>query len=202
MVSNVIQAIENYDPSIEAKFSSFLRGYLKNAISTAYKDTFLIRHPYRSRMETIKKIKALQDGETENRMTPREKKEMFEEFVQALTPDVSFFEDTEWEPGSVVDSALPTNCAEPVDAMEQLLSGEKLYLLGHVLAYDHPLLSPKEKLVIKHRYGVFGHEKLTLEEVAERFHSLDWRATKEWVFQLEKRALDKIRAHFQLYALE
>ncbi len=69
------------------------------------------------------------------------------------------------------------------------------------MAPDSDVLNEKE-MVISCRFGVFGTGQATLEKVAELFHSRGWRASKEWIFQLERKALAKIRAYLQQWGIE
>ena len=53
------------------------------------------------------------------------------------------------------------------------------------------LLKPREKDILTLRYGLFGQEIHTLEEVGKKFN-----ITRERVRQIEKKTLDKLRIKF------
>jgi DNA-directed RNA polymerase sigma subunit (sigma70/sigma32) len=126
----------------------------------------------------------------------KEEQASLDKLARFVAPDVVFIEDLSYDFPSTDHSELPRYCTDPQNAEDSMLTNEQVHLLAHLLAYDHPMLSTREKLVIRHRYGVFGHEKLTLEMLAKKFRALGWRATKEWIHQLEKRALRKIQEQF------
>jgi len=191
MMANIMKAMENYQPSMETKFTAFLSNYLKNAVATAYRESFIIRNPAKPRSFTIQKLYDKVDG-----VTPAE-----ERLMKRLAPPVMLLEDVVPMCEPTENTELPCLGTTNIDALEYMLTGEKVHLLGHILSHEHTLLSDKEKLVIKHRYGVFGHEKLTGEKVADQFKTRGWPASKEWVCQLEKRALSKIKKHFATHRL-
>lgn len=53
------------------------------------------------------------------------------------------------------------------------------------------LLKPREKDILTLRYGLFGQEIHTLEEVGKKFN-----ITRERVRQIEKKTLDKLRIKY------
>lgn len=215
MAQSTLTAIDKFDPEKSNNFIGYLHSYLKNASATAYKDSFIIKHPMKPRRAAIAKMrKVLEEGNPTKQVTMEEQMEI-EEQVRKAAPDVLLTgnglealppgQTPEVKTGMVtakgymsVESTGDTACLQGVSSAEHyMLVGEQVHLLAHVLSADNDLLSPREKVVIKHRFGVFGHEKLTLEEVARKFHLRGWEATKNWIFQLEKRALRKIHANFK-----
>lgn len=59
------------------------------------------------------------------------------------------------------------------------------------------LLTPKEKNILKLRYGLNGEEPLTLEAIGSRYN-----LTRERIRQIEKKALDKIRRYTLRFGLK
>lgn len=97
------------------------------------------------------------------------------------------------------------------ESMEQLLyRNDVVGLLERVLhcegngvyETEFDVLNKKEKVVISYRYGVFGAPKLTLEGVADMFNKGGWEGTKEWIYQIEKKAKNKLRLFLADYGIE
>lgn len=57
MIESVIKAVENYKPERKAMFTSFIYGYLKNALATSYSEATLIRNPKTIRTKTVLKMR-------------------------------------------------------------------------------------------------------------------------------------------------
>jgi len=203
MVENTMQAIKLYNPALKTKFTSYLVGYLKNAIATAYREAHIIKNPSTVRAETISKLERLARGESDNNdpVTP-EAMEQATNTLKKLPPQVVYLEDSLVELRNITTpNVLSSLNSDTTDAEGAMLFNEQIHLIAHLLSHDHPVLNAKEKLVLKHRFGVFGQEKLTLVAVAKKFHMRGWPATKEWVFQVENKALRKVAQHFALHKL-
>jgi DNA-directed RNA polymerase sigma subunit (sigma70/sigma32) len=198
MVESVIKAVENYKPERKALFTSFIYGYLKNALATSYTEAALIRNPKTIRTKTVLKMRKILNQhptERESEALPAKEHIEAEEFLRKAAPEVLSAEDIgTYTP--VMDAGLPTLATVTVSADVGMMHSEQVHLLGHILSSEHDLLSDREKVVIKHRFGVFGHERLTLEQVAVKFNTRGWRGTKEWVYQLEQNAKKKIGSYF------
>lgn len=54
------------------------------------------------------------------------------------------------------------------------------------------VLSPREKLVLKMRYGLYNHEEYTQREIAKQLG-----ISRSYVSRIEKNAIEKLRAYFQ-----
>lgn len=59
------------------------------------------------------------------------------------------------------------------------------------------ILTPKEKNILKLRYGLNGEEPLTLEAIGSRYN-----LTRERIRQIEKKALNKIRRYTLRFGLK
>ena len=199
MVINTIEAINNYNPARRTKFTSYLVGYLRNAVATAYKEAQVVSNPSYARRETIASLERMACGKSsENGEDPTDEEiDKASSKLAKAFPDAIYLEEAPVDKDTIPATAA-TACGDvPINAEIGLLVNEQVYVLAHILSDTNPLLSKREKLVLKHRFGVFGHDKLTLEEVSERFKLRKWNATKEWVHQLEKRALKKVLQEFQ-----
>jgi DNA-directed RNA polymerase sigma subunit (sigma70/sigma32) len=178
MVINLMTAIEKFDVTRGSKFSSYISGYMLDAISTSARDEAVVCQPASIRKQSIQYLKAQQeygseaDAAAELGQAP--------EFTTRVNPD---------------------DCADlgPYDAdiEDRMHLKDMCIRLEVVLSNNCELLTDKERMVLAHRTGVFGAPKMTLDQVAEAFHAMGWRATKEWIFQLERRARAKVRLYFE-----
>jgi len=202
MVVNTIEAIYKFDITRETKFTSYIVGYLKNAIATAYKDAQVVRNPAYVRREVISALERVACGKpTEDGAYPTDKEiDTASTKLSRTYPETMYIEDMRNEFSASYDNFSATKAPERT-AEHTMLVGEQVHVLAHVLSDEHPLLSAKEKIVLRYRFGVFGQDKLTLEEVSRMFKLKDWNASKEWIFQLQNRALNKVRAEFTQFDL-
>lgn len=187
MVLQTYKAIDKFNPTLGVAFSVYLKKYLKAAISDAKQSNKLLRTPVSVRQKTLdrllEKAEAAKDMDTALAAYSRYA-ELTPTFVQAdeihASNSDAFFE----------------NCKNTFDSKQSaentMMSQELLDVLEYCLGKEADVLSEKEQVVVKHRYGVFNLEKMTLDEVAQIFHQYGWRASKEWIFQLQNRALKKI----------
>lgn len=94
-------------------------------------------------------------------------------------------------------ASLISGLYDSTDPDEFISSKQFMDVLEYLVSEESSLLSEREKVVIKYRFGVFRAPQLKLEQVSQMFKSLGWRGSKEWIFQLEKRALKKMRKFFK-----
>jgi len=121
--------------------------------------------------------------------------------LQKVFPDLLYLEDNPFDVTALEGAVGSAPQCFRCDSEVELLKNEQVHLLAYFLTPDCSILTPREKVVIRHRFGVFGQAKLTLQEVAYQFRARGWNATKEWIHQLEKRALQKIQEEFYLHNL-
>ena len=204
MVVNTIDAICNFQPHLNTKFTSYLIGYLKNAISKAYKDTQVIRNPSYARKETLASLECLACGKPTEKGAEEPTPEDIDRAsskLQKVFPDLLYLEDNPFDVTALEGAVGSAPQCFRCDSEVELLKNEQVHLLAYLLTPDCSILTPREKVVIRHRFGVFGQAKLTLQEVAYQFRARGWNATKEWIHQLEKRALQKVQEEFHLQNL-
>ena len=108
-----------------------------------------------------------------------------------------------------VDYTTASNFVDAETLEQVLYRNEVISLLECIMEYDgagvnehdYDVLNKKEKYVIMYRYGIFGRPRLTLEEVATMFQKMGWEGTKEWIFQIEKKAKNKLRLFLEEYGI-
>lgn len=63
-------------------------------------------------------------------------------------------------------------------------------------------LTDKEKIVIIHRFGIFGAPQMTLEEVATFFKVRGWKASRVRILQIQQSAIGKLREYMKLKGID
>ena len=207
LVENTLIAIEKFDPSRGHKLTSYLTGYIKDAIATCLAQDSIVRVPVSARKKQIQALK--RERIAAGRMTP-------EQADTLQNPDSIDLEDTDdstrmnnqdffkVQAHSVVSTDYlnkvtksATYNIEEVPTPESILEdAEFLEVLEYAVSSDD-ILTEREKVVITYRYGIFGAPKSTLKEVSDMFQAQKWNGTVEWIFQLEKRALRNIRTFME-----
>lgn len=212
MVISVLTAIDRFDVSRGSKFTSYIPGYLKEAIEAALINDGVVRIPRHIRKETAE---ALAQPLTEEDLLEDDSEASGDE-EQDVQGCASAESDTEEElTGSSKAAAWTMNPnGDDVLEMECLNSGETpalddlvdrrrvIQMLEFLLSPDCTVLNEKEKVVITYRFGVFGTPKLTLTQVSDLFRSFGWNGTMEWVFQLQRKSLEKVRVFFDRVGVE
>ena len=179
MVVSILQAIEKFDPSRGTKFTSYIPGYLQSAITKSNVD-------FRERVVVTPGVSR---DELRNRMkqSKLENPFAFDDLTNSTARSVT---PAAWE--------LHENLVGTPDVSEDYVqSNEVLRAMSAAMDEQAGILTERERLVISYRYGIFGAPSKTLAEVAHIFHLNGWNATVEWIFQVEKKALVKLRNHFQ-----
>jgi DNA-directed RNA polymerase sigma subunit (sigma70/sigma32) len=210
MVLNLMVAIDRFKPERGTRFVSFIPGYLKEAIDISIRDDCVVTVPKAVRRAALKKELAQVE------VTPPEE-ESREDILEGELPPHAYSDlDEEADTAPLWTRQVQTKGSsfDPLESevYEQdgdsagletlLIRTEYLRLLEFVLSPECDILSQKERTVLIYRFGVFGAPRLTLEQVSEMFLSLGWQSTKEWIFQLQRRALGKVRGFFSNLELE
>ena len=76
------------------------------------------------------------------------------------------------------------------DAHEKVMLGDDIRLLYSKV---ESVLSPRERLVLKMRYGLYNEEEYTQREIARQLG-----ISRSYVSRIEKSAIEKLRKHFQM----
>ena len=189
----LIKAVDKYDLDRGFRFSTYATWWIKQTISRAITDqNRLIRIPAHM-TETINKIKKISRELTLSLQKEPSIKDIAdalgiteEELVEInqYMNSISSL-DTPLDEGDgddTVESLIPdTNAIDPEESCEQ---ADMLASINKVLA----TLSDREAEILCLRFGLNGHQAMTLEEVGE-YEGL----TKERIRQLEIKALQKLR---------
>ncbi len=200
----LMNAAERFDPSKGYKFISYAVWWIKQAILKALcEKSRMIRLPLNRANELvqIERAKKFMDfGETENQevseianLLNMEKSMVTTIMAAAKDPvsiDAPLFDD---EKGSNLNNFLKDDVYErPEDyALNSSLRDEISKLLEN--------LSDRESEIIKYRFGLDGHEQLSLKEVG-----LIFNLTKERIRQIEKKAIkqlqeEEVAKHLEVY---
>ena len=195
----LIHAVDKFDPGRGNKLSTLATWWIKQAISRAIEDTGReIRLPAHRHVDLgrMKKAETRLLAELERPPTDEElveatglsvrQLEALRQIPQTISLSLAMEDDEDLELGDTL--ADPAASLEE-EAIATISSTEIRTLLQETL-------TPRECLILQKRFGLFGEEKLPLEQVG---HALG--VTRERVRQLEMNALRKLRHAPQLVAL-
>jgi RNA polymerase primary sigma factor len=189
----LMHAIEKFDVERGFRFSTYAVWWIKQSISKAiiskgreiripsYKhdllnkvNKFIMGHVMKNSV-----YPSIEDIAAGLEMTPKKVQKVMLEFQDLLSLNASigddiFLEDTISQPDE--------------DSLEDEVLGE----IGRTEINDMlEVLKPREKEILKLRYGLDGYEIHTLEEIGKNF-----KITRERVRQIEKKTLQKLRSRF------
>ena len=189
MILTTMKAIDNFRPHLGYKFSSYISGYLKDAISTSLKASMVVKCPnsVAKQQEIIRLQSLLSD-------TPEEEDH---NLLQSKYVELNIDEDitlTEVAKDIVCKNKPSSfNCTS---VEEDIIYNEQSELLRKAIGRVG-LLTRKERLVLIYRFGLSGVPRLTLSQVANIFKTNGDRASKVWIFQIEQKAKAKLKRYFK-----
>jgi len=189
----LIKAVDKYDLDRGFRFSTYATWWIKQTISRAITDqNRLIRIPAHM-TETINKIKKVSRELT----LSLQKEPSFKDIADALGISEKELIEINQYMNSISSLDTPLDEGDGDDTVESLIADTKaidpeenceqadmLATINKVLA----TLSDREAEILRLRFGLDGHQAMTLEEVGE-YEGL----TKERIRQLEIKALQKLR---------
>lgn len=198
MVIEIIKAIDNFKPELGHKFTSYISGYLKNAVSLSARDNSVVRVPASARRTAQVQTTSLgkSHGDAGGCTITSGSGDVYDE--ENVGQDRALPRHTSVQ-GAEQEYAAQMGISAGLE--ESVMHLEVMGLLEQALSEDASLLTKKERLVITYRFGIFGAPRLTLEDVAHIFHGQGWNATKEWIYQIEQKAKKKLRAHLRAHGV-
>jgi RNA polymerase primary sigma factor len=187
----LMRAIEKYDPERNIKFSTYATWWIWQQLSRAA-DTHgsLIRMPvhwnqFRRRVSRDARDLANEnDGPVSREQIAashgldRERFETMAQSFQFVSTDAPIGDDDD----RTLESTLPADAPEPNDHAEQTSLRERL---GEALDQ----LPPRERVILRQRFGLNDDEPETLEQLGQQFG-----VSRERIRQLEARGLKLLKA--------
>jgi len=188
----LIEAAHRFDASKDTKFISYAIWWIRKSILKALSEqSGVVRLPY-SQMKKVKEIRRAEQSlrRSLGRRPTREEISVFLEKSVAKIDKVlqhTVHEVSLDEPMGDEQEATLSDCLEDVDQISQeqrLLDAELTLGVGEI--FQH--LSPQQKTVISHRFGLDGGPTLTLQETGDRMG-----LSRERVRQIECQAKERMR---------
>ena len=191
----LIKAVERYDPARNCRFSTYavwwIRQYMRRAIVNQSK---VVRLPIHVMEELNLYVKGCRDFiKKYNREPTLEEISVYldHEFSTINSFLGSFSQLVQLAPGGRTDEnegasisleqLADTNAVNPLEHLHRILR------LKTILLWLNEL-TPKEKYIIIHRFGLYNNDPQTLEEIGQTLE-----LTRERIRQVEAKALVKLR---------
>ena len=192
LVLNVIKAIDNFDTTRGIKFTDYIKGYIKDAISSSFRGGMIVKVPATVRTPQIMYLKC---------SVPAEEPAPIQEDPTPQCKNLNLDTDLTINDikSDIVYKNLPDSLSDK-NIETDLINKEYLQILRRGIATPG-VLTDKEKKVLNFRFGLTSDETKTLQQVADIFKADGGRATKERVFQIEAQAKKKIRLFFKRYGV-
>ena len=188
----LIKAVDRFEYRLGYKFSTYATTWIRQAITQAIADQGRnIRLP-RHQLEAIYHLNRVERQLLEEKRQKPTAQELADRLgfslpkVQGLleaskdTLSIEKVTDSEDEIFSIVDSLPDQNTPSPLEAAMTLCTHKTIHQL---LAQ----LKPRESLILRMRFGLEVEPK-TLREISQNLG-----VTKQWISQIEMRALNKLR---------
>lgn len=183
MILTTMKAIENFKPDLGFKFSSYISGYLKDAVSSSLKSNMVIKCPMSiAKTQEIYSLSCTEKKDRNNKTSYMELN---------IDEDITLTEISR----DIINKNKPTSLSS-LSVEDNIINNEQSDLLRKAICTPG-LLSRKERLVLVYRFGLSGVPRLTLSQVASIFRNNGERASKVWIFQIEQKAKAKLKRYFR-----
>ena len=189
----LLKAFERFNPDLGYKFSTYSRDWIRQYINRALGEkSRTIRIPVHVKEKLYLLSRASEEFSLVNGRDPTnvELSEMLGmpvekiDFLSSIQlGTVSLSTKINDDEDSELEDFIPSSEMTPE---ERFLKDDFARLMREVI--EKADLDPREKYVLYKRYGLNYSKMMKLEEIAKEFH-----VTREWIRQIEKRALKKLR---------
>ena len=167
------QKAHKYDPYFNPEHKTSFVGFLSrcrtisNALQDALSDNQVVREARGARQDLVNKYKAKEDGEDPEKVSSVEYNDFMEVDLTKENPTRS--------------------------SSERDIYNRELQAVFSDIFTDDFLLTYRERIALLAKFGVLGHQQMTLNELQDYFESMGKKLSVARICQIQGEALDKVR---------
>ncbi len=167
------QKAHKYDPYFNPDHKTSFVGFLSrcrtisNALQDALSDNQVVREARGARQDLVNKYKAEEDGEDLEKVSSVEYNDFMEVDLTKENPTRS--------------------------SSERDIYNRELQAVFSAIFTDDFLLTYRERIALLAKFGVLGHQQMTLNELQDYFESMGKKLSVARICQIQGEALDKVR---------
>lgn len=167
------QKAHKYDPYFNPEHKTSFVGFLSrcrtisNALQDALSDNQVVREARGARQDLVNKYKAEEDGEDPEKVSSVEYNDFMEVDLTKENPTRS--------------------------SSERDIYNRELQAVFSDIFTDDFLLTYRERIALLAKFGVLGHQQMTLNELQDYFESMGKKLSVARICQIQGEALDKVR---------
>lgn len=188
----LFETVKRFDPERGIKFSSYAGYWIRSKISRALRNQRTIKISFHllEQLNLLKRINNLYFKEKGGWPTPEEiaqkmgislkKVNKLFQLPRAISLEIPIGQGDHWKSGRISDLIPNKRATNPEEVVQQKELKEQT---NKVLS----LLKPREEKILRKRFGI-GEQEQTLEEISDEF-----QFSREWVRQIEKKAIGKLQ---------